>query len=306
MHPGVARCPNCGSTFHISRRQLDSAGGLARCGACLGIFSATENLVDVDRESAAAESVFITRAPEEYVAVHTATAGAETNTAPAPQSAGMSGEVEDMQEVSPTNRGEAEDQAPAPPEFENPAKVLPEDGRAALRALRPELELRAGRTIRWGAAAGKTLLCALLLALLAGQYLWRQLPVYSQVDALRPGYARFCAWVGCELPAYIRASSIRNDNVALQSHPDYPDAYLLAASFHNAAPFPQPFPMVVLRFTSFDARTVAMREFAPAEYLRPELLALGLMPPNAPVQIELEVMNPGIEAVGYQVSFRAP
>ena len=73
----------------------------------------------------------------------------------------------------------------------------------------------------------------------------------------------------------------------------------------SATPFPQPFPVVVLRFTSLDARTVAMREFPPSEYPHPDLQTPDLMPPNSPVQIELEVMNPGPEAVNYEVSFRA-
>lgn len=279
MSLSVTRCPNCGSTFNISRRQLESSGGLARCGACLRVFSAADNLLEPGEETDPADSVFVGRAPEEQ----------ETR------------ETEDEPPALP------EDNEPlALPEIESRFEALPEDGRAALKQFRSTVQLRRRNYFDWAAFFGYSTLALSLLTLLAAQYLWRYLPVYSQVDWLRPGYAQLCVRAGCELPVYSRPGSIRNDNTVLGTHPDYPDAYLLAARFHNAAPFPQPFPVVVLRFTSLDARTVAMREFPPAEYLHPDLRALDLMPPNSPVQIELEVMNPGPEAVNYEVSFRAP
>ncbi len=279
MSLSVTRCPNCGSTFNINRRQLESSGGRARCGACLRVFPAADNLVAPNGATDSTDSVFIDRAPEEAAAAaHEST---EAQEAP-------------------------DDEPPAPPEIEGPFEVLPDDGRAALEQVRPALDLQAGENFNWAAFTGYAALALSLLALLAAQYLWRHMPVYSQVDWLRPGYAQICALAGCELPVYSRLSGIRNDNSALSTHPDYPGAYLLAARFHNAAPFPQPFPVVVLRFTSLDARPVAMREFPPAEYLHPDLLALDLMPPNSPVQFELELMNPGPEAVNYEVSFRTP
>ncbi|MYA66105.1 MAG: DUF3426 domain-containing protein, partial [Gammaproteobacteria bacterium] len=207
---------------------------------------------------------------------------------------------------APEEQEATDDEPLTLPEVESRFEALPEDRRASLEQFRSTVQLRKRNYVNWAAFFGYSTLALALLALLAAQYLWRYMPVYSQVDWLRPGYAQLCALAGCELPVYSRLSGIRNDNTALSTHPDYPDAYLLAARFHNAAPFPQAFPVVVLRFTSLDARTVAMREFPPSEYLHPDLLALELMPPNSPVQIELELMNPGPEAVNYEVSFRAP
>ncbi len=280
MSLSVTRCPNCGSTFNTSQRQLNSSGGLARCGACLRVFPAADNLVEPGEDSDPADSVFIGQAP------------AGTTQAP------------------PAGKNDSDDETLAEPvaipEFEPRFEVLPDDRQKALGQLRPTSNLRVGKSSNWIAFTGKTTLALMLLLLMSVQYLWRHLPVYSQVDWLRPHYARICELAGCELPAYSRVISFRNDNTALRTHPDYPDAYLLVAQFHNAAPFPQPFPVVVLRFTSLDARTVAVREFAPGEYLPPGLLALDLMPPDSPVQFELELMNPGPEAVNYEVSFRGP
>ena len=293
MSLSVTRCPHCGSTFNISRRQLESSGGQARCGACLRVFPALDNLVEPGESTDSTDSVFVGRSPEIENAFEVLPEDDRDIGRPAHAPATTAQEA-------------ANDEPPAPPEIESRFEALPEDGRAALKQFRSTVQLRKRKYFDWAAFFGYSTLALSLLALLAAQYLWRYLPVYSQVDWLRPGYAQLCALAGCELPVYSRSSSIRNDNTVLGAHPDYPDAYVLAARFHNAAPFPQPFPVVVLRFTSLDARTVALREFSPSEYLHPDLLALGLMPPNSPVQIELELMNPGPEAVNYEVSFRAP
>ncbi len=292
MSLNVTRCPNCGSTFNISQRQLGSSGGQARCGACLRVFPALDSLVEPGKSTESTDSVFVDRPHEienvfEVLPEDDRDIGRSAHAPATPQEA-------------------AEDEPLALPEIESRFEALPEDRRAALEQFRSTIQLRRGNYFNWTAFFGHSALAVSLLLLLAAQYLWRYLPVYSQVDWLRPGYTRFCALAGCELPVYSRPGSILNDSTVLGTHPDYPDAYLLAARFHNAAPFPQPFPVVVLRFTSLEARTVAMREFSPSEYLHPDLLTLGLMPPNSPVQIELELMNPGPEAVNYEVSFRAP
>ena len=314
MSLSVTRCPNCRSTFNISQRQLESAGGQARCGACLRVFLASENLLGPAEGADPADSVFIGRAPEEYFnpdsfinrtkdSEEPESAGA--NEGPGPAAA--SGDFVGATHASPVRKAAAKDEESIElPELEELFELLPDVGREALEQVKPALDLKSGENFNWGAFVGQTTLALMLLVVLAAQYLWRYLPVYSQVDWLRPGYAQICARADCELPVYSRVNRIRNDSTALRTHPDYPNAYLLATQFHNAAPFSQPFPILVLRFSSLDARTVALREFAPAEYLDPEILALEVMPPASPVQVELEVVNPGPRAVNYEVSFRAP
>lgn len=46
----VTRCPNCDTTFRITRAQLGAAGGAVRCGACLSVFHAPDHLMSVDEQ----------------------------------------------------------------------------------------------------------------------------------------------------------------------------------------------------------------------------------------------------------------
>ncbi|MCB1691341.1 MAG: DUF3426 domain-containing protein [Pseudomonadales bacterium] len=46
----VTRCPGCETSFRVTEAQLDAAGGVVRCGACLIVFSAIDNMLHDDEE----------------------------------------------------------------------------------------------------------------------------------------------------------------------------------------------------------------------------------------------------------------
>ena len=63
---------------------------------------------------------------------------------------------------------------------------------------------------------------------------------------------------------------------------------------------------MILSFNSANNAVIALREFAPNEYLDPGLRRFTEMPPNTPVQVELNIMDPGPFAVNYTLAFRRP
>ncbi len=52
MQAMVTRCPKCSTAFKITDKQIDSAKGAVRCGSCLHIFNAKENLVETKQATA--------------------------------------------------------------------------------------------------------------------------------------------------------------------------------------------------------------------------------------------------------------
>ncbi|NBQ73110.1 MAG: hypothetical protein EBU11_09325 [Gammaproteobacteria bacterium] len=65
----ITQCPCCDSTFSISARLLHAANGKVRCGACLSVFLAEQQLVDSEPATDGSEtndSVFVGHAPEDY------------------------------------------------------------------------------------------------------------------------------------------------------------------------------------------------------------------------------------------------
>jgi hypothetical protein len=64
--------------------------------------------------------------------------------------------------------------------------------------------------------------------------------------------------------------------------------------------------VMILSFNSATNGVIALREFAPEEYLDPALRQFSQMPPNTPVQVELDIIDPGPFAVNYTLAFRRP
>ena len=65
----ITQCPCCNSTFSISARLLNTANGKVRCGSCLSVFLAEQQLVDSEPATDDSEdnnSVFVGHAPEDY------------------------------------------------------------------------------------------------------------------------------------------------------------------------------------------------------------------------------------------------
>ena len=63
---------------------------------------------------------------------------------------------------------------------------------------------------------------------------------------------------------------------------------------------------MVLSFNSASNEIVALREFSPEEYLDPGLRDVAIMPSMSPVQVSLEIIDPGPGAVNYTLAFRLP
>lgn len=143
---------------------------------------------------------------------------------------------------------------------------------------------------------------ALLLALgLAVQTAYFRFDTLSKREPWRQLYAAACPALGCRLPAQVDIAAIQTSNLVVRSHPQTANALMVEAVLLNRAPFDQPFPTLQLRFTDLKNAPVASRRFAPVDYLKGELSGRKLMPAGNPVHIALEIVDPGPEAVNYEL-----
>lgn len=136
------------------------------------------------------------------------------------------------------------------------------------------------------------------------QVFYFQLPSWSRDPGLRPIYETACSWLGCELPAMRDISRMSARNLVVRSHPDLDNALIVDAVIVNGADYAQPFPDLELRFTAVGGLLVAGRRFRPDEYLSGDDVDATNMPPNTPVQVSLEIEDPGPDAVNYVLKFR--
>jgi predicted Zn finger-like uncharacterized protein len=140
------------------------------------------------------------------------------------------------------------------------------------------------------------------LALVA-QVFWSQRDEWSTDPSIRPIYEFSCRILPCELKPLRAVDAIYSKNLVVRQHPDVQDALIIDALVINGAPFEQPYPVIELRFSSMDGRTVAGRRFQPAEYLAGEAAGAKMIGPKTPVHISLSIKDPGSDAVNYVMLF---
>lgn len=135
------------------------------------------------------------------------------------------------------------------------------------------------------------------------QVFWFQRDVWVKDLALRPIYEFACAHLGCRIEPLRAVDEIYSKNLVVRTHPDVDQALIIDALVVNGAGFPQPYPVIELRFSSIEGRTVAGRRFQPGEYLAGEAAGAELIAPNTPVHIALAIEDPGPDAVNYVMLF---
>ena len=87
----------------------------------------------------------------------------------------------------------------------------------------------------------------------------------------------------------------------MRSHPDEQHALVVDVLLRNNAPFRQEFPGLIMKFFNLHGDVVASREFKVNEYLGGELRGLRFIPAQTEVRISLELVDPGRDALGYEL-----
>ncbi len=145
-----------------------------------------------------------------------------------------------------------------------------------------------------------------LLLLLIAQASWfhyEELVKFPKIAAL---YELACQELSCDLPVLSNVSKIENGNLVVRSHPTIFNALIIETIITNHATFEQAFPEISLSFSNINNQAIAQRLFKPTEYLNKEILSWPGMPPEQPIQIIFEIIDPGPEAVNYKINFHPP
>lgn len=159
---------------------------------------------------------------------------------------------------------------------------------------------------RWGRRIGWGLLNLLGVAALGFQYVHHHFDELARQDQYRPWFEQLCPSLGCSLPSKVEISLIKSSNLVVRSHPEFTGALVVDAILYNRAPFAQPFPLLEMRFADLNGQLLASRRFKPSEYLAGELAGQAEMPPQTPIHISLDILDPGTQAVNYSLSFHSP
>jgi predicted Zn finger-like uncharacterized protein len=147
------------------------------------------------------------------------------------------------------------------------------------------------------------LLAGLLLLLLGLQWVYFNRDALAGDTSVRPTMEWFCSVLHCRLPLRVDLAQLEIIDRDVRKHPQVDAALLINASIVNRAGFRQPYPVFEITFSDVSGRPVSMRRFLPAEYLGEGSDTTTGMAPDVPVNIVLEVQDPGDAAVSFQFGF---
>ena len=322
-------CPSCHSLFRASSAHLAAAGGQVRCSTCQTVFDATETCYDDPAQAIAAVRRLRESAGEiENLVGEALSAVGPADGQPEAETDPTVGDADDEgvpDAVPPQPGAVAEDDLPEPvsaadtvdagtlprPAYRVDTDFFAHPGTAAAPAapaaaadphgvllddLPPPRSL-SGRT--WFGLAASLLLCALLI----GQYAWAERYQLARNPQVRPLLDRFCGLLGCDLPLRRDPGQLVVLEREVRDHPEVAGALLVRAAFANQAPFTQTWPVFEVSFSDISGTPLAVRRFRPREYLPPGYDPRAGMQAGQQMQVLLEILDPGGNAVSFQLEF---
>jgi predicted Zn finger-like uncharacterized protein len=90
----------------------------------------------------------------------------------------------------------------------------------------------------------------------------------------------------------------------LRSHPTLPGRLRLSATLVNRAARSQPYPDIDVALLDAAGEVVLRQRFVPSDYLAPDASAVGELAPHAYLPLVLDLEDPGVRAVGFELEFK--
>ena len=142
-----------------------------------------------------------------------------------------------------------------------------------------------------------------LLTVLLAQAGWFHYEKLSKYPAINHIFQLACEKLKCTLPKLEAISKIKSQNLIVRSHPTTAKALIIDTVIVNTAHFSQDFPDIALYFSDINKQVIAQRLISSTEYLSGELLSWKEIPSHQPIQVSLEIIDPGKKAVNYSIQF---
>jgi len=181
-----------------------------------------------------------------------------------------------------------------------------EDSHLVADVIPPELRAEARKGKNHFGFLGTLVISLLILTSISGlflQYAYYNRNNLVKITDLRPWLETMCQQINCTLPPPRDRKKIILSSKNIFSHPNVEGALMVSASIVNQADFAQEYPIIELRFENVRGKTIAGRRFNAVEYLGIPEDQISQMQPDIPININLEIKDPGNNMVSYEFSF---
>jgi predicted Zn finger-like uncharacterized protein len=154
-----------------------------------------------------------------------------------------------------------------------------------------------------GATAGWSIGSLLMIVALGAQWIWWD----RHALAAHPEGFRLVQWLCRYAPCHALPPKVpENIEVlgrSLAPHPTSPNALRFALRIVNRGAQVQPFPIIELSLSDRKERLAGVRRFTPETYLDQDTLGSGLMQPAVPIEIKLDLVDPGSHVTDFRIDF---
>jgi len=323
----LTTCTACGTQFRMNTAQLRAVHGLVRCSCCHSVFDAFETLREEFEATAAAPQAAAEglNAPDEPTEQAQAPLITATDNTPdvdnidteiylqaTKPTAPVDDLFTDLWGASPAPTTKTTSSESLPEQADNAAPTLIEDhipkppSLARDQALYKHVELppwerpapktpRQPRSINlWGVGA-------VIMGLLLGvQVVNAQRLVLSQAPVIGPALASLYSALGYPVTPAPAPGEWLVTNINVTSDPDAPGALSITGTVANSTSFPQAWPILRIELLDRYGDALRARDFTATRYL-PANQAATLLNAGAAARFRIDVVDPGPEAVGFQV-----
>lgn len=148
------------------------------------------------------------------------------------------------------------------------------------------------------------LMAVFFIVVLNTSYVFRE--NMARYDILRPWVEKMCNVLSCETTLQKSINLIVLTHREITSHPQVKGALLINAVITNNATFAQPFPVMRISLADTGGNILAARDFHPRDYLDADMNLKKGMPSKTPIQVMLEIADPGDKAVNFTFDFFHP
>lgn len=260
----VTNCPNCKTQFVVTDEQLNQYNGKVRCGNCLHVFDATQELVDVN-------------APIEIEEITVETESqALTSDAQTPDSIKPSVETDEV-----------------------PSKIFMHDGQESYFQKLDTKKQSKSRLYKWLMSLFALLLfIAVALQIL---YFWRtDISIYY--PKLKPLLEQSCIKIGCVIEFPKKIEFIIIDDSDMQEDADHEGLIHFSSTLINQAGFIQTYPNIELTLTDIEDKPKLRRIFKPIEYLPEHTDIASGLASGAEIRVKLALITKDESVAGYRIS----
>lgn len=279
----ITNCPACQTQFFVTEEQLNQHDGKVRCGHCLHVFDAKQQIIDPDSQSETNTTTVETvelESPEELVPEPIAE-NIETEPATANVEAPI---IEPVVSNESSNQASITDYQPS--HFDD---FLDKTKRLNRPSKKSKLWL-------W-------LIFAIILFIIAIAqsiyFLRNEIAIYYPVA--KPYLVKACEKIACSVELPKKIEFIIIDDSDIQEDAEHAGLMRLSSTLINQAGFSQAYPNLELTLTDVEDKPKLRRIFKPQEYLPEHIdIARGLAP-GEEIKIKLAMTTAGETVAGYRV-----